>query len=452
MPAAIEVENLSKRYRIQHIDEQTNYRTLRDELARLAALPFRRLRNGAAHPQSEEFWALREVGFRIEPGELVGLIGRNGAGKSTLLKILSRITKPTTGRMVLRGRVGSLLEVGTGFHPELSGRENVYLNGAILGMGRQEIRRKFDEIVAFAELEKFIDTPVKRYSSGMYLRLAFAVSAHLVTDIVLIDEALAVGDVNFQRKCRRKMHDIAQDGRTVLFVSHGMDDIKRLCHRAILLVEGRVRRDGSAGEVVDYYLNYMDQEDPSGASALEAKGPGPTWEPAASAPGNEVVRLLAARVLTEDGQPAAAVDVRKPVRIEMDYEVLTPGHVLVPNYHFHNDESFCLFVVHDCDPAWRGRPRPVGRYRSAVRVPGNFFNAGKLTVGVAVSTHQPVVVHFYVPEALAFTVQDSAEPDTARGDFHTGPMPGVIRPLLPCSTELIRPAAGVADLTVKGAC
>src|ERR1700682_2569479 len=233
----IAVENLGKRYRIRHQREGRRYVALRDVLASKLASPLWWFRQGArpSTESTEDFWALKDVSFEVKQGEAVGIIGRNGAGKSTLLKILSRITEPTEGRVTLRGRVASLLEVGTGFHPELTGRENIFLNGAILGMTRLEIRRKFDEIVAFAEIEKFLDTPVKRYSSGMYVRLAFAVAAHLEPDILGVDEVLAVGDANFQRKCLGKMKDVAGHGRTILFVSHDMSAVRRLCRRAILL-------------------------------------------------------------------------------------------------------------------------------------------------------------------------------------------------------------------------
>src|SRR5947208_2494386 len=224
MSAAITVENLGKCYRVNDVDERPAYRTLRETLASAVTLPARRLRKSRDNT-ADQFWALKDVAFQVQPGEVLGVIGRNGAGKSTLLKILSRITKPTTGRAAIRGRVGSLLEVGTGFHPELTGRENLFLNGAILGMRRTEIIRKFDEIVAFAEIDKFIDTPVKHYSSGMYMRLAFSVAAHLEPEILLIDEVLAVGDVNFQQKCLGKIGNVAQQGRTVVFVSHNLSAV-----------------------------------------------------------------------------------------------------------------------------------------------------------------------------------------------------------------------------------
>jgi ABC-type polysaccharide/polyol phosphate transport system ATPase subunit len=258
MPHALRVNDLGKCYRINHavVRGVSSYRTLRDELSRLATLPVRWLRRGSIPDgRVEDFWALREVSFDVEPGEVIGVIGRNGAGKSTLLKILSRITKPTTGRVELRGRVGSLLEVGTGFHPELTGRENIYLNGAILGMPRAQIRARFDEIVDFAGVEKFLDTPVKRYSSGMYVRLAFAVAAYLKTDLLLVDEVLAVGDSNFQKKCLGRMQDLSTSGRTVFFVSHSMPAVRSLTQRCLYLQNGRIVFDGPTPEAIDAYLN-----------------------------------------------------------------------------------------------------------------------------------------------------------------------------------------------------
>ena len=252
MHPAVRVEDLGKRYRVDE-SEARGYRSLREDLMRLVKAPWRRFRRGPAARRSD-FWALKNVGFELPPGEVLGVVGRNGAGKSTLLKILARVTKPTTGRVELRGRVGSLLEVGTGFHPELTGRENIYLNGAILGMKRAEIVRKFDGIVAFAEVERFLDTPVKRYSSGMYTRLAFAVAAHLDPEILVVDEVLAVGDAEFQKKCMKKMGDVAGEGRTVLFVSHNMGAVQTVCRRALLLANGQVKRVGSVPEVVAEYL------------------------------------------------------------------------------------------------------------------------------------------------------------------------------------------------------
>lgn len=249
----ISAENLSKKYFIGL--QRERYATLRDMIVAKASVPFRRARNSPIDGPSKEFWALKDVCFEVKQGEVIGIIGRNGAGKSTLLKILSRITEPTRGRVRLRGRVASLLEVGTGFHPELTGRENVFLNGAILGMSREEIKRKFDEIVAFAEIEKFIDTPVKRYSSGMFVRLAFAIAAHLEPEILIVDEVLAVGDYDFQRRCLGKMNQVAHSGRTILFVSHNMTAVEELCPRSLLLKNGQVEKSGSTNEVIGTYLS-----------------------------------------------------------------------------------------------------------------------------------------------------------------------------------------------------
>src|ERR1700736_125365 len=254
--AIITVEGLGKKYRLgQRSNER--YTALRDVLTDKAKSLFRRNgnpRSDIRNPQSNEIWALRDVSFEVKQGEVIGIIGRNGAGKSTLLKILSRITEPTTGRVRLKGRVASLLEVGTGFHPELTGRENIFLNGAVLGMTRAEIQRKFDEIIDFAEVEKFLDTPVKRYSSGMYVRLAFAVAAHLEPEILVVDEVLAVGDAEFQKKCLGRMNDVAHEGRTVLFVSHNMQAVRRLCERALLLEDGKLVKEGDVASVAEHYL------------------------------------------------------------------------------------------------------------------------------------------------------------------------------------------------------
>src|SRR5437764_9127257 len=248
---AIRAEGLGKRYRIGGSEYHSS---LRDFLAEAVKAPFRRLRNGRAS-SGDSIWAVKDASFEIKHGEVVGIIGRNGAGKSTLLKILSRITGPTVGRAEIHGRVGSLLEVGTGFHPELTGRENIYLNGAILGMRKAEIERKFDEIVAFAEVEQFIETPVKWYSSGMYVRLAFSVAAHLEPEILIMDEVLAVGDAAFQQKCLDKMHEIRQQGRTIFFVSHNMPAVTRLCKRVLLMQQGQITADGPAQEIVNSYLS-----------------------------------------------------------------------------------------------------------------------------------------------------------------------------------------------------
>ena len=272
------------------------------------------------HRQShEEIWALRDVSFGVRQGEVLGVIGRNGAGKSTLLKILTRITTPTEGRAEIRGRVGSLLEVGTGFHPELTGRENIYLNGAILGMKRKEIQTKLPEIAEFSGVAKFLDTPVKRYSSGMYVRLAFSVAAHLEPEILLVDEVLAVGDAEFQARCLGRMEDFGATGRTVLFVSHNMQAVAQLCDRAILLDGGTVVLDGPSEEVVAHYLQ-----------TTAGAGSSKTWPDLDSAPGDDVVRLRGVRVVDPDGETADYVDVRRPVGIELSFTVLEHGPPIVP--------------------------------------------------------------------------------------------------------------------------
>ena len=355
---------------------------------------------------------------------MVGVIGRNGAGKSTLLKILSRITKPTTGRVEMRGRVGSLLEVGTGFHPDLTGRENIYLSGSILGMRRAEIGRKFDEIVAFSEIERFIDTPAKFYSSGMYVRLAFSVAAHLEPEILIMDEVLAVGDTAFQQKCLDKMHDIRRQGRTIFFVSHNMAAITRLCRRVVLLEAGRVRADGPPQEVVNEYLNSSWQTGPERAWAGD------------DAPGNEVVRLRRVRVLNGEGAAAATVDVREAFGIEVAYEVTQAGHVLTPSVELANEEGLQLFTSHDAGREWRRRPRAAGLYTSVARVPANLLAEGSLFAHVSVMSHHPsTVLHAHERNPVAFQVVDrGAGGDTARGDY-VGPMPGVVRPLLEWTTN-----------------
>jgi lipopolysaccharide transport system ATP-binding protein len=422
----IRAENLSKQYRIGGLKK---YNTLRDTLVGSFTAPLRRasklLRGQAtgAAELDETLWALNGVSFEIKRGELVGIIGRNGAGKSTLLKILSRITEPTHGFAEIRGRVGSLLEVGTGFHQELTGRENIFLNGAILGMRRYEIESKFDEIVAFAEVERFIDTPVKHYSSGMYLRLAFAVAAHLEPEILLVDEVLAVGDARFQKKCLSKMQDVGEQGRTVLFVSHNMPAITRLCERTILLDEGKVIADGPSHEVVSTYLN-------SGLSSTAER----EWPDSEKAPGDEAIRLRAVRIRTEDNQVSDAIDVRQAVGIEMEYEVLKPGYKLMPHYALFNEEGTLIFIAIDQDPTWRRRPRPTGRYVSTGWVPGNLLAEGTVIVRAVMRTIEPQKVHFDARDAVAFQVIDSLEGNSARGDW-AGRMPGIVRPLLKWRTQ-----------------
>jgi lipopolysaccharide transport system ATP-binding protein len=426
----IHCERIGKRYRL---GQQRGYRTVRETFMEAMGAPWRWLRRSPADASKAGradpwIWALRDVSFTVRQGEVLGIIGRNGAGKSTLLKILSRITDPSEGSATIRGRVGSLLEVGTAFHPELSGRENIFLNGAVLGMKRVEILSKFDEIVAFAELEQFVDTAVKRYSSGMYMRLAFAVAAHLEPEVLLVDEVLAVGDARFQKKCLNKMESVGQEGRTVFFVSHNMSTVTRLCQRAILLDGGRLVADGPAHQVVSTYLD-------SGLGNTAQR----EWTEFARSPGNDIVRLIAVRVRNNTGEIRDSIDIRRPLTVEMEFDVLKAGHVLVPNLHFFNDEGICAFAVSDQGPEWRGRPRSQGRYLSTVSIPGNFLAEGAMVVHVAISTMDPVEVHVYEEDAVVFHVVDSMDGDSARADY-AGPFPGLVRPMLNWTTEY-EPAA-----------
>lgn len=370
-------------------------------------------------------WALRDVSFDIKPGELVGIIGRNGAGKSTLLKILSRITPPTRGQITLRGRVSSLLEVGTGFHQDLTGRENVYLNGTILGMRKKEVDRRFDEIVEFSGIARFLDTPVKRYSSGMRVRLAFAVAANLQGEILIIDEVLAVGDAVFQKKCLNKMEDVGKDGRTVLFVSHSMASITRLCQRAILLQAGGVAKDGLATDVVHHYL--------SSDVGTRSKQ---TWPNTEDAPGTEVVRLRGVRVLSEQGELLSVAHIDQSIGLEMEYTVLVPGQELVGVFSVMNEDGVHLFTTLDLDPEWRNIPRTVGRYKSVAWIPGNLLPEGTFFVEVAMMTLAPQRGHFKERDAVAFQIVDQTDGAGARGDWK-GNMPGLIRPLLDWKTVRI---------------
>jgi len=434
MKPIVSVQNISKQYRIG--TRRAPYATLKESLAGALRSPLKRMLGRNGDSSDERIWALKDISFEVMPGEVVGIIGHNGAGKSTLLKILSRITEPTSGRISLYGRIASLLEVGTGFHPELTGRENIYLNGAILGMQRSEIQRKFDEIVAFSEIERFLDTPVKHYSSGMYTRLAFAVAAHLEPEILIVDEVLAVGDASFQRKCLDKMQDVGQHGRAVIFVSHNMPAVTRLCPRAILLDRGCVLRDGLSHEVVSRYLT-------SGLGTSAAR----EWDDPGESPGNHIVRLYAVRVRAQDGQVSDVIDIRRPVGIEMEFGVLEGGHILVPNYHFLNEEGVYVFVASEQE--WLRKPRPAGRYVSTAWIPGNLLTEGTLIVGAAISTLDPAVVHFFERDAVAFQVVDSLDGDSARGDYG-GPIPGVVRPVLRWTSQAIPSVNESPGLSMKG--
>ncbi len=414
MTTAVKVENLSKIYTLGG----AKHNSLRDSLVGF-------VRRTARRNEKNQLLALQNVSFEIGDGETLGIVGNNGAGKSTLLKILSRITKPTSGTAELRGRVGSLLEVGTGFHNELSGRENIFLNGAILGMQRAEIERNFDEIVAFAEVEKFLDTPVKHYSSGMYMRLAFSVAAHLEPEILIVDEVLAVGDVAFQRKCLNKMRDVSQSGRTILFVSHDMSAITRICSRAIALSGGKVVGAGAAVDVVREYL--------SSSWGMSAER---IFETEKNPPQSEFVRLERVRIIDETGATCGSHDIRRKIGIEATYEVLESGKILLPNFQVYNQSRVHLFTIQDVSDEWKRREKNKGKYVSTAWIPGNLMAEGSFFVNVAVVTYLPaMIVHFNALEAVSFDVADSLTGDTARGDY-AGKMEGVMRPLVEWETCL----------------
>jgi lipopolysaccharide transport system ATP-binding protein len=419
----IRAENLSKKYMISVSKDSQGgslAERLNDGTKKLLTLrsPF-----STQRLVKEELWPVKDVSFEIRAGEVVGIIGRNGAGKSTLLKILSRITEPTSGRAEIFGRIGTLLEVGTGFHPELTGRDNIYLSGIILGMKKTEIDRKFDEIVEFAGIAKFIDTPVKRYSSGMYVRLAFAVGAHLEPEILIVDEVLAVGDSQFQKKCLDKMKDIGEHGRTVLFVSHNLQAITRLCKRVICLDNGKVIADGSAHHVVGRYMH-----------AEKSSRGFKEWRDLSTAPGDDVARLCAVRVKTVEGRISDVIDIRQTFAIELEIEVLQPGWVLTPNIEFYSDDGECIFEVFDLDPDWRRRPRPVGRYVSTAWIPGNLLSEGAHILNACCISIDPHRTLIKAEQAVGFLVVDSHDGDSARGDL-IGEMLGVVRPMLKWTTQ-----------------
>jgi lipopolysaccharide transport system ATP-binding protein len=368
--------------------------------------------------KATRFLALEDVSFEASAGEVIGIIGRNGAGKSTLLKILSRILRPTRGRIELEGRVGSLLEVGSGFHGELTGRENIFLNAAILGMRHGEIVRKFDEIVDFAGVGQHLDQPVKHYSTGMYMRLAFSVAAHIEPEILLIDEVLAVGDAAFQKKCMDRIEQVGKHGQTVLFVSHNMQAVLRLCSRALLLEQGRLVEQGAVHDVAAAYLRV------GGGNRGERRYPEGPY-----APGDDVVRLRSVRVRSRGGETLAAVDLTEEYGIEMEIDVGTSSQVLFPVVSVYNEWGTEVLWSTDVDTEWHGRLRPAGRFRGVAWVPANFMTAGAMTVTAAVYSTPPRVEHFRETDAVSFQVVETYGKETARGKF-TGYIGAVTRPKL----------------------
>jgi lipopolysaccharide transport system ATP-binding protein len=424
MTAAIRVENISKKYILQHqVGGRSRYVALRDVLAQKFNSIFRR--GSGPDASREEFWALKDVSFEIKQGEAVGIIGRNGAGKSTLLKILSRITKPTKGRIEIEGRVASLLEVGTGFHPELTGRENIFLNGAILGMHRAEIKKKFDEIVAFAEVEKFLDTPVKHYSSGMYMRLAFAVAAHLEPEILIVDEVLAVGDAQFQKKCLGKMQDVStKEGRTVIFVSHNMQAVVQLCSSAILLSKGHIAQEGKIEKVIEHYLS--SQQVAAGEMSWELE----------KAPGTDVAKLRSVKALNEEENICNDFDLTEPVKIKIEFWILKKTSMTV-SVHLYNSRGVNLFASANwTDPIWGQNIYNPGLYSCECVIPANYLNEGKHLVKIYLTRdNNACIVDVEIEDVISFVMFDSGK---MRKGF-SGTWLGLVRPLLPWSGKYISP-------------
>jgi lipopolysaccharide transport system ATP-binding protein len=429
MATAIRVEHLSKRNRIGSAQTRFRYGLLRDVLVDVASTPIRLLksiarRGGGGRQAASYIWALDDISFDLEEGKVLGIVGRNGAGKSTLLKVLSRVTEPSLGSVSVRGRVGSLLEVGTGFHPELTGRENIYMNGAVLGMKRTEIDRKFDEIVAFSEVEQFVDTPVKRYSSGMYLRLAFAVAAHLEPEILVVDEVLAVGDAEFQKKCLGKMGDVAQQGRTVLFVSHNMSAILRLTGETIVLKQGRMIKRAPTQEAVDFYLS----------SGLAETGER-LWEereiPASAMP----FRPISLRLKDKLGRIVDTIRSTEPATLEWEYQLSAPLAGLRVGMYISTMRGEYVLTTFDVDDAERYEQfgaRKAGRYFSRCTLPPDLLNEGRYAVGVNASSFG-VRRYFMDENALTFNVDISGAPGTQWPELRHGP----VRPRLDWQIEKV---------------
>lgn len=420
MKSIIEVKNIGKRYNINH--QRGGYIALRDVLMGVLKKPFTYLKTKAKQviglEKKEEFWALKNVNFNVQKGEIVGIIGPNGSGKSTLLKILSQITPPTTGEIKIRGRVGSLLEVGTGFHPELTGRENIFLNGAILGMTRKEIASKFDQIVEFSGVEKFLDTPVKYYSSGMYVRLAFSVAAHMEPDILIVDEVLAVGDAEFQKKCLGKMEDITRsEGRTILFVSHNLDAIERLCTKTILLKKGEVVRFGETSEVIHHYLN-TDR----------------TLDAVIEYPKKQEVeaQITKISILDKNEKPASQIPINDNFKIEVEYQInkKIEGALLCFNF-FH--EGDMLLNSSSADKDAKMHPLFEGKYKTSIEIPRRLFNVGYYYIKISIQ--RPFVEFIDVKDNIQFEITNTNNPQS---DIFNNHILGKIATLLHYNTTEIK--------------
>lgn len=414
---AIEIKNIGKKYNITH--QRGSYVSLRDVITNILKNPFKhakhKVKKALGKIEKEEFWALKDINLTIKKGEIIGIIGANGAGKSTLLKLLSKITPPTTGEIKIDGRVASLLEVGTGFHPELTGRENIFLNGAILGMTKKEIVERFDDIVEFSGVKQFLDTPVKRYSSGMYVRLAFAVAAHMEPDILVVDEVLAVGDAEFQKKSLGKLDEVSKaEGRTILFVSHNMAAIQRLCKRCVLLEKGRIEMFGDTEKVIDFYLN-----------KLKIHSTEMQWKKNET-PGDDVAILHSARIIDKNYCKIPFATANQKIGVEFIYEILKEGHVPIPNIHIFTPTGECAFINHE---EFDQKLGTLGKHRAIMWIPENLLNEESYIVGIALSTMMPLKIHFYQQDALMFSVVEDIMSPSRKLDYNQK-IPGVVRPRL----------------------
>jgi lipopolysaccharide transport system ATP-binding protein len=424
MLPVIQVEGLSKAYQIGEFNTGTLSHDIRRWYIRMRGKEDPYYKIGEVNDrtvvgESNIVWSLRDINFTTRNGEAIGIIGKNGAGKSTLLKILSRITTPTSGTVKIKGRIASLLEVGTGFHPELSGRDNIFLNGAILGMRKEEIKRKFDEIVDFSGVQRYIDTPVKRYSSGMYVRLAFAVAAHLESEILIVDEVLAVGDAEFQKKCLGKMGDVSKgEGRTIIFVSHNMTAINTLCKEVIYLKNGHIVETGETEKIIHKYSSTETDLITENSWLIDKKG-------------DEVAHLLRARLIDRNNNTVNIVFMHHEVGIEFEYEVAKSGYQPLPNVHIYNIKGDQVFVSSETT---HEKFLQKGNYKTVMWIPPNLLNDGRYLVGIALSTLIPEKIHFYEQEALIFDIVEDME---LRNSEYRGSMPGVIRPKLEWQTRKI---------------
>jgi lipopolysaccharide transport system ATP-binding protein len=400
----IQADNISKRYIIDHIKGNARGNTFREVVTDgIKNIFTKKTEEAVSH---EDFWALKGVSFDIKQGDRVGIIGSNGAGKSTLLKVLSRITEPTEGKISIKGRVASLLEVGTGFHPELSGRENIFLNGAILGMKRQDIKNQFDAIVDFAGVEKFLDTPVKRYSSGMYVRLGFAISAHLEPEILIVDEVLAVGDAEFQRKCLGKMKDASTSGRTILFVSHNLTAVQGLCNKAMFMQKGQLIEMGETNQVLATYLSHVQK------TALES-----WWLSPEEAPGNDLTRLKSIKLLPDFIDNQKHIDVRTPFKIQIEFWNFMEGAQLNISLHLNSLTGECIFNIGTLSQVFE-----KGIITAECEIPGNYLNDGSYSISFMVVKDTSTLIYNF-EEALIFEIGDYRE-----GTSWYGKWPGYVRP------------------------